>query len=205
MRKALVIVTLLAAPMGGAALAQDTHFKIFGTASYVASLSEEDVDFGTVRDSVEASDELGWAFGFEWRFGKHLGVEVDYVNSTNDIELGGQAVAEVDFQPVSASLNFHLIHTTFIDFYVAPTASYIDWGDVEITGSGGNFNITSDIEADPEFAWGAQVGVDVGLGESFIVTGGVRWLKADLSPDDNNVDELGIDPLVSRVGVGLRF
>jgi hypothetical protein len=205
MRKALVALVLLAVAPPSAALAQDTHFKIFGAAAYVAPLNEEDVDFGSVQDSVEASDELGWAFGFEWRWGKLLGLEVDYVNSTQDIELGGEAIAEVDFQPVSASLNIHLIHTTFIDLYVAPTASYIDWGDVEVTGSAGNLNVSNDIETDAELAWGAQIGLDIGLGETFVLTGGVRWLSADLSPDDDDVDELGIDPLISRVGVGLRF
>lgn len=206
MRRALVTSLLLVAAFAApAAFAQDTHFKIFGAAAYVAPLSEEDVDFGSVQDSVEASSELGWAFGFEWRWGKLLGLEVDYVNSTQDIELGGQAIAEVDFQPVSASLNIHLIHTTFLDFYVAPTASYIDWGDVEVTGSGGNLNVSNNIESDSELAWGAQVGVDIGFGERFVVMGSVRWLSADLSPTDDDVDELGIDPLISRIGAGIRF
>ncbi len=206
MRKALVVMALFAvASAGPAALGQDTHFKIFGAAAYVAPLSEEDVDFGAVQDSVEASNELGWAFGFEWRWGQLLGLEFDYINSTQDIDLGGTTVAEVDFAPVSASLNIHLINTTFIDLYVAPTASYIYWGDIEIDDPNGNLNITTDIEADPEFAWGAQVGLDIGLGENFVITGGVRWLSADLSPTDDDVDELGVDPLISRVGVGLRF
>ncbi len=206
MRKALVVMALLAvASASSAALAQDNNFKIFGAAAYVSPLSEEDVDFGSVQDSVEASNELGWAFGFEWRWGQLLGLEMDYINSTQDIDLGGTTVAEVDFAPVSASLNIHLINTKVIDLYVAPTASYIFWGDIEITGSASNLNINNNIDADPEFAWGAQVGLDIGLGENFVIMGGIRWLSADLSPTDDDVDELGIDPLISRVGIGLRF
>ena len=195
---ALVVLALVAA--SGTALAQDTHrFKIYGAMAYVSPLSEEDVDIGAISDSVEASSEAGWMFGFEWRWGKLFGLEIDYINSTQDIEFGGDTIAEVDFAPISASLNFHLIHGKYFDFYLAPTISYIYWGDIEASGS----TLSGDIDTDTEFAYGAQVGLDIGIGETFLITGGIRWLSADLSPEDG--DDIGVDPLISRLGVGLRF
>lgn len=204
-RKARVTALVLVLAATGPVMAQDNNFKIFGAAAYVSPLSDTTVTIGSVRDSVEESNELGWAFGFEWRWGKLLGLEVDYINSTQDVEFGGTKIAEVDFSPISASLNIHVIHTKLIDFYVGPTASYVDWGDIEVTGSAGNFNINRNINTDSELSWGAQAGIDIGLGDHLAVTGGIRWLKLDLTPDQSGSEDLAVDPLISRVGLAWRF
>lgn len=206
MRRPLVLSALVLLGFGwGVAPAQDVNLKLFGAAAYVAPLSESDVDFGTVRESVKGSDELGWNFGLEWRWGKLLGLELDYINSTHDIQAGGTTIGRVDFKPVSASLNIHLIHTTFIDLYAAPTASYVDWGSIEATGSAGKFNISGNINTDSELAWGAQIGLDIGLGKTLAVTGGVRWLNLNLEGTNSSGEKIAIDPLISRVGLAIRF
>src|SRR5262245_48688033 len=171
-------------------------FKVFGGASYVSPLGEDDVTFGSITDSVEASDELGWTVGLEARVNQILGFEFDYVNATNDIEFGGDVIGEVEMQPLSATLNFHLIPTSIVDLYIGPTASYFIFDDVEID-SGGT------LETDDEFAYGASLGLEIGLGQTFAILGGVRWLKVDLAPE--GAEEVAVDPLFSRLGVALRF
>lgn len=179
------------------ALAADTpKFKVFGGASYVSPLAEDDVTIGSVEDSIEASDELGWTVGFEFRFNKVLGLELDYVNATNDIEFGGDTIGDVHIQPLSATLNFHLIPTSIVDLYLGPTASYFIVDDVEVDSVG-------EFKTDNEFAYGASLGLEIGFGDTFAILGGVRWLKADIEPD--GLDEIGLDPLLTRLGVAFRF
>ncbi|HKY34214.1 MAG TPA: outer membrane beta-barrel protein [Candidatus Polarisedimenticolia bacterium] len=196
-RLAFLVTAAAAAAAGVQHASADTpKFKIFGAASYVSPLSEDDVTIGTVRDSVQASDELGWNVGFEARFSKVVGLEVDYVNVTNDVEFGDDVIGEVDMQPLSATLNFHVIPTGIVDLYVGPTASYFIFGDVELDDLG-------DVETDNELAYGASVGLEIGLGDTLAIMGGLRWLKVDLDFEDTV--ETGVDPLFSRLGLALRF
>jgi outer membrane protein W len=99
-------------------------------------------------------------------------------------------VAEVDVNPVTFAANFHIIPDNVIDFYVGPVASYVSFD-------------ADDADIDSEATFGAAAGLDIGIGEHFAVTGGVRWL--DLSAEDDTGLEVSIDPLFLRAGVAWRF
>ena len=203
MRRSYAAFGVLAAlALATPAMAQDTHrFKIFGGVSYISALGEDDVDFGTVSDSVQGSNEMGYEFGLEFRFGKWIGLEASYVDASQEFEFNGATFGEADITPINVALNFHLIHSKYVDFYIAPVASYVDWGDLELEG-GGSESIES------ETAYGAQVGLDISLGKMIAIIGGVRWLSLDLTPDDPlapGVDSVAVDPLFARLGVALRF
>src|SRR5262245_16756564 len=132
----LVLVSLLFLSTGAVLAADTPKFKVFGAAAYVSPLREEDVTIDAVEDSIKASDELGWNVGLEFRFNKVIGLEFDYINATNDIEFGGDVVGDVHMQPLSATLNFHLIPTSIVDLYLGPTASYFIWDDVDLGSAG---------------------------------------------------------------------
>ena len=197
MKSGSVVLAALLLLGSTAVMADDPpKFKIFGGLSYVAPLGEEDVTIDNVEDSIEESEEVGWTVGMEFRFNKILGLEMDYVNATNDIEFGGQTIGDVHMQPLSATLNFHIIPTKVVDLYLGPTASYFIWGDVDIDDVG-------EFKTDNEVAWGASLGLDIGIGKAFAITGGLRWLNADIEPED--LDKIGVDPLFGRLGVAFRF
>ncbi|HZE88639.1 MAG TPA: outer membrane beta-barrel protein [Verrucomicrobiae bacterium] len=177
--------------------ADESHFKIFGATSYVSPLGENDVSIGGVRDSVKASNKLGWDFGLEDRFNRFAGLEIDYVNATNDVRFGGHTIGDVELKPLSVTLDFHVIPTHFIDLYVGPTASYFLKGDAHLKPSG-------DVTTDGKLAWGVSAGLEIGLGRTFAVIGGVRWVKVDLEVRDTST-KLPVDPLFSRLGVAFRF
>jgi hypothetical protein len=191
---ALVICALAGLAAVQPAAAQDTGFKVFGAVSYVSPLSDSDIEFDDVVLAVEAKSETGWNVGFEWRGSKLLGLEIDFTDATHDVEIDGSKAGEVGLTAYSASLNFHLIHTTFIDFYVAPTVAYVDWGDLE-TGDG-------DVSTDSETVFGASVGLDVGLGKNVALVGGIRYLDLDVNVDGT---EVSVNPLFTRVGVAYRW
>lgn len=196
------LVVLAALALATPAMAQDTHhFKIFGAISYISPLGEEDVDAGSVTESVQASNETGYEFGFEWRFGKWLGLEASYVDSTHEIEVDDVTFGETDMTPINVALNIHIIHSKYIDFYVAPVVSYVDFGDLELE-SGGSESI------DSETAYGAQIGLDISLGKNVAIIGGVRWISLDVTaddPSDPDDESVAVDPLYSRLGIAFRF
>ena len=198
-RIALVSGILLAlAAFQPASAADITHFKLFGAYAYVSPLSESDVTISSITDSVQASNEAGWEAGLEFRLNKLLGIEVSYLNSTNDIEFGGTKIGKVDFTPYNAALNFHVIPTKYFDLYFGACAAYVNWGDIEFE------NGTSE-NTDSEVAYGASIGLDISFHKNFAFIGGVRWLSLDLTPSSSGSDSVAVDPLISRVGFAFRW
>lgn len=164
---------------------KDYDWKILAAAVWVSPLSDEEVS----GETIELSDEVGYELGLEWRATGLLGFEIDYLDVSQDVEESGTVVGEVDMNPISLSANFHLIQGKTIDLWIAPTASYILWdADSE--------------KVDDEFTYGASAGLDIGLGKSFAITGGLRWLDAAAEGEGG---EVGVDPLFLRAGVALRF
>ena len=187
-RIAIVAVALLAVICTVSNVAaQDHKWKVLAAVSYLSPLSDSTDSAG---DVLEAASAVGWEVGAEWRLAKLVGLELDYMQSTNDIEFNGVVLTEVDVNPLTFAANFHIIPDNVIDFYVGPVASYVSFD-------------ADDADIDSEATFGAAAGLDIGIGEHFAVTGGARWL--DLSAEDEDGTELSIDPIFLRVGVAWRF
>jgi hypothetical protein len=198
----------IAAFAGSSALADDsdtqqTHVKLYGGAAYVAPMSDSDVTFGTVTDAVQAEDQIGWNFGIEGRFTKWFGLELDYVNATQDIEFGGSVIGSTTFAPLTATFNIHVVHSTIVDFYVGPSYSYVNWGDIELNQEGQTFFSTDGLGTDSENGWGVSLGLDIGLGKHFAFTGGLRYIDVPIVVQGGG--SANVNPLVGRLGVAVRF
>lgn len=203
MTKRIVILGLIALVATAApAMAKEYTWKIFATASYVSPLSDSDIE--AIGEAIEASSEVGWEVGAEWRIADLIGIELAYLDVTQDVEADSvppaEAVAavtlgELDMNPVTATANIHLIPGKTIDFWVGPSVSWVNWGDFDSVGG-------ESVSVDSEFAYGAAAGIDIGLGKTFAITGGLRWLKLDAGTDEG---DLSVDPLFARVGVAFRF
>jgi hypothetical protein len=188
-----VVVAVSTAP----AQAQGNKFKVYAAAVYVSPTGSEDIEIDEILDSIEASSEFGWNIGFEWRFGKWAGLELDYLQADEDIEFLGVPIATTGIAPLSASFNFHVLHSKFLDLYLGPTVSYVDWDDIE------DLETREIIGTDSEFAYGAQVGLDISFAKSFAIVTGLRYTKLDITPDEE--DGLSIDPLYAKVGLAFRW
>jgi outer membrane protein W len=93
--------------------------------------------------------------------------------------------------------NFHLVNRNAFNWYVGPTVAYIDWSDVRLAGG-------ASLPVDSETTYGVSTGVDIGIGETFAIQLGLRWLDASVeSPVLPN--DVGVDPLFTRIGVAFRF
>ena len=194
MKRSFVIFALgIAALVATPARALDYKFRIFAGVAYMIPIS--DGDFSGV--STEAADELGWEFGAEWKFSKLLGAELCYMKVNPDIESLGTTVGNIDLEPISASLNFHIVRTTLLTWWVAPTVSYANWGSFEpVSGA--------TVATDSEWAYGASTGVNVSLVKLFALNVSVRWLKLDVTSTATG-DSLDVDPFFVNLGIAARF
>ena len=187
----LIIAALAIAP----AQAQGNKFKAYAALDYVVPTGSTDLDIEGIVDSVEASDEVGWSLGFEWRLGKWGGLQFDYTDVSHDIVFQDESIASTSMTPLSASFNFHLVHTRVIDFYFGPTISYVMWDD--ITTSDGET-----ISADSEWGYGAQIGADFSIFKSVAIVTGLRYISLEVGADDESI---GVDPFFATVGVAIRW
>ena len=195
---AFVVLAALAVATPASAQ-QEWHYKVFGGMAYVSPLGEENVDVGGIEESIQASEEIGYEFGVEFRFGKLVGLELSYVDAEHDIEVGDVTIGTAELKPLNLALNFHIVPTKHFDLYIAPVASYVTWGDFEPEGGGASEEI------DSEIAYGAQLGIDIGFGKTVAIYGGLRWLSLDAEPDDPASETVAVDPLFARLGVAFRF
>jgi len=197
-----IVCLALACAFGPSALAQGTHFKVYGGPAYVAPMSDEDVSLGSVTDTVQATEEVGWNLGIEGRFNDWFGIEIDYVDANQDVDFGGTTIGEANFSPLTATFNIHVVHTTVVDFYLGPAYTYVNWGDIHLNASGSGITGSSDIGTDSAHGWGVSMGIDIGW-EHFVFTGGLKYLEVGLQVQ--NGPTIPVNPLVARLGVGFRF
>ncbi|NJN63725.1 MAG: OmpW family protein [Acidobacteria bacterium] len=199
-RSALSICVFALIMAATPALAQDSSFKIFGALNYVMPMSDENVaGLGT----LEASDELGYELGFEWRATEKLGLEVSYLTANHDVELDGTKLGEIDLEPLSAALNIHFYSSDMVDVYAGPVVSYVLWSDVELVEPFVTALGTNELKTDSEFGYGATLGADFKISDALVIQTGLRWLFVDAPVD--GVADVGVDPLFIRAGLGYRF
>lgn len=182
---------------------QETHFKVYFGPAYVAPMSDSDVTFGSVTETVEAEQQVGWNLGVEGRFNDWIGIELDYVNANEDVSFGGTTIGETNFSPLTATFNIHVVHTTVVDFYAGPSYSYVNWGDIHLNATGSGVTGSSEIGTDSSSGWGLSLGLDIGFGKHFAIQGGLKYLDVDLETQSGQT--YAMKPLVARLGVAFRF
>ena len=155
--------------------------------------------------------ELGVALAVEYRWSNRIGVElgaayakspdVDDTTNGNSEEIGEGP----SFLPVVAGLNFHIVDSDSIDFYVGPRVAYVAFGDFDLDIDGQN----ASFEVDDEFAWGATAGFNYRFGDSrWSLVAEATYLNVDMNVSErgaSNVTSTSFDPLMVNLGASYRF
>lgn len=191
LKRAATVVTMVACVLSLSPSAS-AAFKVFGAAAYIAPLSDTDIQ--SIGNAIEASDELGWNAGFEFRGGR-FGLEIDAAWADSDIESSAGTFGSVTFQPIAANLNFHIFSNMVFDLYLGAGFAYTNFDDIDLSTGG-----SATTEADS--SWDVQVGLDINIGDHFAVILGVRYYDLTL---ESSGTEFAVDPLVTRVGLAFRF
>ena len=193
-RCATLLLALIALP--SAAHAGKTYgLQLWAATTYIAPLSETNQNIGGVTAAVKASNEMGYAFGGEFRSGL-IGLAFDYLHARQDLEHANAGLlGSAEFNPISATLKLHL-PTPVLELSAGPTVAYVNWGDLDLRNG-------TKQKLDAKLGYGFSVGADLPLGRSFAITSGMRWLKVDAKPESG--PEVAVDPLITHVGVAVRF
>lgn len=169
--------------------------QFWAATTFVAPLSERSAT--GVQDALKASSEMGYQFGVEFRSG-FLGVALDYLHATPKFKSNTVGVlGTADFNPISATLQLHL-PLPLLDLYAGPTVSYVNWGDLEVSGT----SVKQKVDA--KLGYGFSVGADLPLGHTLALTSGARWLKLDAG-GAAALSTVAVDPLITHLGLALRF
>lgn len=205
------LAVLMAIP--GVAAAEESRWSLRFGGSVVSSDEAFSVDNSSGGSTVAGGNAApGVGIALERRFTDRLGFEAAAlfakVPDTDVTGSSGQQT-EVDegpgFFPITASLNIHLTPDRKVDVYVAPTVSFVTFGDFDLEVDG----VTMSYETEDEFAWGASLGTDIKLGERWSLNTAVTYLDVEME-----VREVGavsapvitrFDPLIVRVGATFDF
>lgn len=200
-RTAVPVLAAVAILAAAPAMAQDHSFRVFVTANWVSPNEDDEITIDSVTEAVQSSDDFGYEAGFEWRMNKIVGLEGSYMMGSNDFELSdlNTDLGSLDQNAVTAALNFHILPTKFFDLWIAPCVSWYNY----------DFNLNDSISSDnpsldSQWGYGAQVGLDIGLGKLIAITGGVRYIKIDIAGDDLD-ENVSFDPIIARAGIAFRF
>jgi outer membrane protein W len=162
-------------------------------------------EFSDVTQSISFDNAVGAEVGFEFLPLKWLGVEgvVGWVKQDvtgSEVFQPEETVGDVSLIPLTANVNFHVINTKLINFYVGPSFSWMMWGDVNTSDP-----LESDVKIKDSFGYGVNAGIDFGIGEDFIIYGGVRYYWADAEDEQPGGAKVPVDPLMVRIGVGWKW
>ena len=116
----------------------------------------------------------------------------------------------VDMRQFNLGLNYHFTPDRRFDIYAGVYAAWVGY-------SSSTFNFSQippefggpqdyQIKYDDELTYGLNLGVDIPISEGspWIITGGLRYIGADLE-GDSNIYALSVDPLQGFLGLGYRW
>ncbi|HEV8199138.1 MAG TPA: porin family protein [Candidatus Polarisedimenticolia bacterium] len=202
-RTAFLFLAAMAFLATAPALAQDHKHRAFITADWVSPLATNDIDFETVQDAVQGTDDFGFEAGYEYRFSHLVGLEGSYMIGSNDFDLqdADTRLGTLDQQAVTAALNFHVLDSKRFDLWFAPLVSWYSFGDFDIDDA----IDSEDVSLNTEWGYGVGVGWEAGLGskQTVAITTGIRYVKVEVEGED--ISGIDFDPIIARVGLAFRW
>ncbi len=213
-----LVLTLALAAMAAPTHAQDDKWHLRFGGIWV----EPDADFAGVDSSgnsvaVGAEDAIGLGLAFERRLNRRLGIELAGLLAEPDIIVGSgfdggpvlDATEGVSLRAITLGLNVHLTPDKPVDLYAGPFLAHVTYGNLRFVAEDNSGRVDVGVSSSDNFTVGAQIGADVGFGDSpwsLNLVG--RYLDSSLdvvTGEERRVRELGIDSLSFGVGVGFRF
>ncbi len=148
---------------------------------------------------------------WERRFSGPLGIELGAKYYRPELVLPGGGVFgipgaafsdDVSIVPITAGLNIHLGSSERFDFYFGPQIAYVTYGSVEPPTT----FVADEFDFDDELTWGAKVGIDIPLGDTWALTISADYLAANAALQVNGAEyEIQPKPVSINFGAAVRF
>ena len=169
-----------------------------------------ETDNATFTDETfgaSATEVNGTGFGFgidaERRFSKLLGLDLAVGYTGLDVDFTQSlttttATDTLDVLPIWLALNFHVVNTEKVDFWVGPQIAYVTWNDPLTFSAPGQPDF--DLETEAHFP---GVGFVLGLDWWLAKNGGLNFAFRFVDADANEV--VLVDPTFVTVGYTWKF
>ena len=161
--------------------------------------------FGTVETEVDGS-ALGFGGDVEYKFRRWLGLDAALAYTSLPVSFRSSAdpgvTQDADFTviPLFVALNFHVVNTEKVDFWLGPQIAYLYYPDelsYDVPGVG-----TFDYESSNLFSpFGFDLGLDVFFNATWGLNFAIRFQNADGDPNGH----MTIDPTFVTVGMTAKF
>ena len=159
------------------------------------------------RSDLRLNSGEGLGLSLEYRFNERIGIEggVDFAQLDSTFMFDLDEAWETDSDDISmltflAGLNIHLSPDAKVDFYIGPVLGFVDLGSATYHVLGETHSRS--YEAD-DFAFGAQIGLDVPLGGGgWGLHFGAKYLDLSADVRDSEVD---LNPFIGSFGFAYNF
>jgi outer membrane protein len=211
MRKSLVGLLVAALTIPAVVAAQtaghmDTPWTVRGGALYIAPTGSESETLGAKVGSdftmeIDISRKLSPIFALELVLA--TAAHEVYIE---DAEAGRVSLGSVHILPPSLMLQAHLPTSGKAHPYIGAGINYTmiyDKTGILETPAG----LGTELDLSDSFGWVAQAGLDYDIGARGLFNVDVKYvsLKTDVSLDGDEVDTIDVNPILVRVGFGIRF
>jgi outer membrane protein W len=169
---------------------------------------------GSSGSGISVSTDVGGGIGIgaEYQMSRRLGVDLGVLLAADlgtrvDIGWSGVNVGTgITVRPFTAGLNVHLTPDSRFDLYLGPLLAYVVYDSFEVSVGRG---VTQSISTENDLGFGANLGVDVHLGNGrhWSLVGNFKYIDTTLeaTPAGSATGSTDFDPTIVGFGVGYRF
>lgn len=213
MKKSIILIALfamIAAPVVADAGEWILRARVINVAPNESS--DEILNFG---GEVAVDDATTLEVDITYMFSNHFGLEVIAATTKHDLsaaggDLDGAALGSVKLLPPTAVLQWHPLPEGLFDFYIGVGINYTLFYSYSLSDPLAGLGVT-DLSFDNSFGFAGDIGLDINLGDNFLINADVKYIQISTDVDVNaSGDTLGtigvdIDPWVFGLGLGWRF
>lgn len=147
------------------------------------------------------SNEIVPELDFTYFFSKNLAAELILGTARHELKSNGASLGKISHLPPTLTLQWHFNPEGQVRPYVGAGLNYTMFYDNDLKLGG------SKLDVDNSFGAALQAGVDIGLTKNVFLNLDVKkiWIDTDVKLNGAKVGNLGIDPWVYGVGVGMKF
>lgn len=192
--KKFAIAAIVASLSAGAFAAQGDIIARLRVANVSPSASSDLAGLNVKGDTIPELD-------FTYMLTNNVGAELILGTSKHEVTLGGSKVASVKVLPPTLTLQYHMNPEGAFRPYVGAGVNF-----TRFYGFKDDTNLGLSVKS-KSFGPALQMGADIPVTKSVFVNVDVKkiWMDTEVRSHGSKIASLSIDPVVTSVGIGMKF
>jgi outer membrane protein len=210
--KALLIIMIAMLAIPAAADSGDWIVRLRGIEIDPNDSSEQIGDTGS---EVGVDSQFTLEIDVTYMLSRSFGLELIAATTRHDLyatggALNGADLGSVKVLPPTLTLQWYVIPEGMLNFYVGLGVNWTYFYSYDLSEDLADLGVT-DINFGNSFGFAGDIGVNVNLGDNWMVNGDIKYIllstDADIMVGNDTLDRVhvDIDPWVFGLGVGYRF